>query len=69
MRKHRRSLLNADKSRLAPWELRAFSEDLGAAFVVDAVRRQFWFAYPALVRIAIEMEFGSGAAAAVAGDL
>lgn len=58
MLRHRRALLRADRNRLVPWEQRSFSEDLGAYFVNDATRRQYWFAFPALVRIAIEMEYG-----------
>ena len=34
------------------------SESFGESFVKDAVRRQYWFAYPGLVRVAIEMRFG-----------
>jgi hypothetical protein len=61
MKKHRKALLSIDRSRLAPWEVRHLSESLGEAFVKDATRRQFWFAFPALVRTAAELEFGEGA--------
>lgn len=54
----RRQLLQIDRDRLAPWEIRHMSESFGEAFVKDAVRRQYWFAYPGLVRVAIEMRFG-----------
>jgi len=60
MLRHRRALLKVDRDRLAPWEQRHFSETFGASFVRDATRRQYWFAYPALVRIAMEMEYGEG---------
>ena len=63
MLKHRLPLLRGDRDRLAPWEQRNYSEMFGEAFVKDAVRRQYWFAFPALVRIAVEMEFGEGAEA------
>jgi hypothetical protein len=62
MLKHRLALLQVDRDRLAPWEQRNYSEMFGAAFVADAVRRQYWFAFPALVRTAMEMEFGEDAA-------
>lgn len=62
MTKHRKALLRMDRDRLAPWEERHFSENFGEAFVKDAVRRQYWFAYPALVRTAAELEFGEEAA-------
>lgn len=61
MTKHRRKLLRIDRDRLLPFEERQFAEDFGAAFVKDALRRQYWFAYPALVRIAAELEFGEEA--------
>lgn len=62
MIKHRRELLAIDRDRLAPWEIRHFTESFGELFVKDAVRRQYWFAFPALVRTAAEMEFGEDAA-------
>ncbi len=62
MTKHRKALLRIDRDRLAPWEERHFAEDFGVAFVKDAVRRQYWFAYPGLVRTAAELEFGEEAA-------
>lgn len=62
MTKHRRELLRIDRDPLAPWEERWFSEDFGSEFVKDAGRRQYWFAYPGLVRIATELEFSEAAA-------
>ncbi len=62
MKMHRRELLRIDRDRLEPWEIRMFSESFGAEFVADATRRQYWFAYPGLVRTAAELEFGDGAA-------
>jgi hypothetical protein len=62
MTKHRRVLLADDRSPLAAWEQRHYSEMFGSEFVRDAVRRQYWFAYPALVRNALQSEFGEIAA-------
>lgn len=62
MIKHRKELLRIDRDRLSPAEERQYAEWLGASFVADAVRRQYWFAYPGLVRIAAELEFGETAA-------
>jgi hypothetical protein len=62
MTKHRKRLLRIDRARLAPWEVKFFAEDFGEQFVKDAIRRQYWFAYPALVRTAAEIEFGDAAA-------
>jgi hypothetical protein len=61
MTRHRRELLRRDRDRLPLWEERLFAESFGADFVKDAVRRQYWFAYPALVRTAAELEFGEEA--------
>lgn len=62
MTKHRKRLLVLDRDRLDPREEAWFSEEFGASFVKDAVRKQYWFAYPGLVRIAAELEFGEKAA-------
>lgn len=61
MKRHRRKLLNIDRDRLRAWEIKHLSESFGEAFVKDAVRRQYWFAYPALVRTAAELQFGETA--------
>ena len=62
MTRHRRTLLRFDRSRLSVWERRNAVEEYGEVFVTDAIRRQYWFAYPALVRTAAEFEFGEAAA-------
>ena len=69
MTKHRRELLAIDRDPLQPWEIRHMSESFGELFVKDAVRRQYWFAYPALVRTAAELEFGEQAAIRESEDL
>ena len=58
MTRLRRQLLRMDSEPLCPPEERMWSEDLGRELVRDKLRRQYWFAYPGLVRIAAEMEFG-----------
>lgn len=62
MTRHRQTLLRLDRSRLSVWERRDAMAEYGRAFVTDAIRRQYWFAYPALVRTAAEFEFGEAAA-------
>lgn len=59
--RHRRALLTDDRSRLAPHEIRIYIEMYGDLDVRDALRRQYWFAYPALIRNALEREFGENA--------
>lgn len=63
MTHHRKTLLRIDRPRLHAWEQRHLSRIFGADFVADAVRRHYWFAYPALIRIATELEFGVATAA------
>ncbi len=62
MKRHRRELLNIDRDWLEPWEVKFFSEEFGEAFVKDAIRRQYWFALPAMIRNALELEYGDAAA-------
>lgn len=62
MKRHRREIIRIDRDRLAPWEIRHFSEMFGEAFVKDALRRQYWFALPAMIRNAMELQFGEDAA-------
>ena len=58
MTRHRRALLGMDRQRIAAWEQRHLGRVYGATFVADAIRRRYWFAFPALIRIAAELEFG-----------
>ncbi|CAN7155480.1 hypothetical protein [Polaromonas sp. LjRoot131] len=62
MKRHRRELIRNDRNRLAPGEIKHFCEIFGEAFVKDALRRQYWFALPAMIRIAMELQFGEDAA-------
>ncbi len=57
----RRQLLKIDRDPLAAWEIRHLSESFGETFVKDAVRRQYWFAFSALVRVAIVIRYGEQA--------
>lgn len=59
MKAHRRLLLVMDRHPLAPWEIHLKHESFPDPSVRDALRRQYWFAYPALIRIALELQFGT----------
>ena len=61
MTHNRRILLRMDRDPLYLWERKLFAEEYGEGFIRDAERRQYWFAYPALIRVAVEMEFGEAA--------
>ncbi|WPH23489.1 hypothetical protein [Variovorax paradoxus] len=61
MTHHRKRLLRIDSEPLDAWHERYYRSELGDRFVSDALRRRYWFAYPALIRIALELEFGDKA--------
>ncbi len=61
MKKHRKQLLEIDHSPMDEWHLKYYATEFGAD-VKDALRRHYWFAYPALVRTAAELEWGEAAA-------
>jgi len=63
MTHHRKRLLRIDNEPLDAWHERYYRAELGDRFVSDALRRQYWFAYPALIRIALELKFGNKAVA------
>lgn len=58
LKRHRRALLDIDKTPLDAKHQKLYREDLGDAVYYDLIRRQCWFCYPALVRLALELEFG-----------
>jgi len=61
MTHYRKRLMRIDNEPLDAWHERYYRSELGDQFVSDAVRRQYWFAYPALIRIALELKFGDEA--------
>lgn len=61
MKRHRGQLIAIDRDPLSPREVAFFSHESGADFVRDALRRQYWFAWPGLVRTAMTLEFGEAA--------
>jgi hypothetical protein len=58
MLKHRRALIELDREPLTPQMERIFRSEDGDAHVADRLRRQFWFSWEALTRLALEFEFG-----------
>jgi hypothetical protein len=57
---HRRAeeVMEIDRSPMSESDIRMHSEDSGEEFVAKRLREGFWFSYPALLRIALELEFG-----------
>lgn len=58
MLRHRRALIEADREPLDALNARIYRSEMGDAYFCDLIRRQRWFAWPALVRLALEFEFG-----------
>jgi hypothetical protein len=58
MLKHRRALIEADREPLTSIMERIFREEWGDALVADRLRRQYWYSWEALTRLALESEFG-----------
>ena len=58
LKKHRRHLLEIDKAPLDTCHQRLYREEVGDEEYLDALRRQYWFCYPGLIRTAMEIEFG-----------
>jgi hypothetical protein len=65
MKKHRRRLLEIDASPMDSWHVCYYTRELGEVVMRDHLRRRYWFAYPALVRIATELDYGEAASEAV----
>ena len=51
-------VMEIDRSPMSESDIRMHSEGSGEAFVAKRLREGFWFSYPALLRIALELEFG-----------
>jgi hypothetical protein len=59
MLKHRRALLEADREPLSPQMEKIYRNEWGDSLVADRLRRQYWFGWEALTRLALEFEFGA----------
>jgi hypothetical protein len=59
--RHRRELMRMDSAPFDEVERAIYSEWHGADVVSEHARRQYFFAYPAFVRNAMELEFGEEA--------
>lgn len=56
--KHKDTALSIDKEPLDNFHVQAYSKEYGKGYVNERVEKEFWFAYPALLRIILELEFG-----------
>jgi hypothetical protein len=58
LRRRAEEIMEIDRSPMSESDIRMHSEDSGEEFVANRLREGFWFSYPALLRIALELEFG-----------
>lgn len=58
VKKHRSKIILIDKMPMDKWHQNYYRKELGEETYLDTVRRQYWFCYPALVRLALKLEFG-----------
>jgi len=58
LKKYRRWLIKIDKEPMGATHQRLYRKIIGDDAFLDAMRRQYWFCYPALIRNAMEVEFG-----------
>ena len=59
LKKYRRKILNGEKSKLDHYHKKLFREMYGDKDYNDCVKRQYWLAYPAILREILELEFGN----------
>ncbi len=58
IKKHLKRLIEIDEEPIDPYHQKLWAEELGEEAVQDRLRNKYWFAYPGLLRIALELEFG-----------
>lgn len=56
--RHKIVVLKYDSDPLDEFHEQHYKSEYGEAFVDERIKGGFWFAYPALLRIAMELEFG-----------
>ena len=56
--RHRRALIESDREPLDALNERIFRSEMGDEKFFDLIRRQRWFSWEAMTRIALELEFG-----------
>jgi hypothetical protein len=56
--KHKKRVLEIDKSELSDLDIKMLSEDHGVDFVQERIKNKYWFSYSGLLRLILELEFG-----------
>ena len=58
LKKHRKQILAIDKSPMDSKLAAFYKQELGKEEFREHIRKNYWFAYPGLLRLALELEFG-----------
>jgi len=58
LRKRKGAVMEIDRSPMNQAEIQMHSADGKEEFSAARIRKGYWFSYPALLRIALELEFG-----------
>ena len=58
LQKRAEEVMEIDRSPMSDFDIRASIEDEGQEVVEKRLRAGFWFSFPALLRIALELEYG-----------
>ena len=58
LHKRAEEVMEIDRSPMNESDIRMHSEDSGEEFVANRLREGFWFSYPGLLRVALELEYG-----------
>jgi len=58
LQKRVEEVMEIDRSPMTEFDIRMHSEAEGAESVARRLREGFWFSYPGLLRITLELEFG-----------
>ena len=58
LKKHRKQIITIDRSPIDIYHQRMYLEEMGAEKFNNHIRKNYWFAYSGLLRIALELEFG-----------
>jgi hypothetical protein len=56
--KHSEEVMRIDAEPLDNFHVKTYKVEYGDKFIQNKIDNQFWFAYPALLRIILELEFG-----------
>ncbi|CAH0535386.1 hypothetical protein VST7929_02959 [Vibrio stylophorae] len=58
LKRHRREIISIDRSPINAYHQKMYREEMGDAVFLDHMKKCYWFALPAILRIALELEFG-----------